>query len=149
MTGEEVRSILYARSYQFRRAAELIATGCSNADIAKELGCTLRTAKAYANRVYRTFGLVRSKSCACRVQIAGLLRSANAIDCGRQRYALKAKHQRIIDELRLGKSNGEIATILSTTENVIKNRMRELLDLSGMGNRVELANWAAARTLTV
>ena len=88
-------------------------------------------------------GLAPLKSCARRVQVAELLRSANA-NHNATTIRIKPKHQRIIAELRSGKSNGEIATALSTTENVVKNYMRDLMDLSGMSNRVELANWAAA-----
>lgn len=143
MDEKDVSLILRNKSYRFRRAAELIAAGYSNAEIAGELGCALRTAKAYTYRVYRALGLARLKNCARRVQVAELLRSANA-NHNATTIRIKPKHQRIIAELRSGKSNGEIATALSTTENVVKNYMRDLMDLSGMSNRVELANWAAA-----
>lgn len=41
----------------------------------------------------------------------------------------------------LGMRNRAIALRMGTTEDVIKNWMRELFDLTGMGSRLELALW--------
>ena len=48
------------------------------------------------------------------------------------------------EELRLvaqGLKNDEIAARMGTTETVIKNRLRDVFDETGMSNRTELAIW--------
>lgn len=52
-----------------------------------------------------------------------------------------AKEIQILNLLLQGKRNREIGEVQGTTEQVIKNRMKLLLDKSGMSSRVELALW--------
>src|SRR5689334_17772615 len=52
---------------------------------------------------------------------------------------LSAKQFRIAPLVAAGIKNCEIAMILRTTENVIKNIIRDVYDISGCSNRVQLA----------
>jgi DNA-binding CsgD family transcriptional regulator len=52
---------------------------------------------------------------------------------------LTPKQFRVALLVSSGSKNSEIAVILRTTENVIKNILREVYDHSGCSNRVELA----------
>lgn len=47
----------------------------------------------------------------------------------------------VIAGVTLGLKNDEIATLLETTEHVIKNYLRVIYDKLGFWNRVELALW--------
>lgn len=51
------------------------------------------------------------------------------------------KEHRILLRLVQGDRNKDIALVLGTTENVIKNYLRVIMDKSGMENRLELALW--------
>jgi DNA-binding CsgD family transcriptional regulator len=51
------------------------------------------------------------------------------------------KEQRIIALVAEGLKNSDIAKIIGTTENGIKNCMRTILDKTGMWSRLELALW--------
>lgn len=51
------------------------------------------------------------------------------------------KEQRIIALVAEGLKNSDIAKIIGTTENVIKNCLRTILDKTGMWSRLELALW--------
>lgn len=48
-----------------------------------------------------------------------------------------------------GLKNKEIAPLVGTTELVIKNYVRMILDITGMGNRLELALWYVKRELEI
>jgi DNA-binding NarL/FixJ family response regulator len=52
---------------------------------------------------------------------------------------LTPKERAVVQQVCTGHSNREIAENLATTEQVIKNYMRGILDKTGMGDRLELA----------
>lgn len=52
----------------------------------------------------------------------------------------------IIAYVTEGLTNREIASLLATTEHVIKNNLRFIYDELGMWNRVELAMWYIKQT---
>jgi DNA-binding CsgD family transcriptional regulator len=54
-------------------------------------------------------------------------------------YVLSPKQFRVALLVTSGLKNAEIAKILRTTENMIKNILRDVYDRSGCSNRVELA----------
>jgi DNA-binding CsgD family transcriptional regulator len=51
------------------------------------------------------------------------------------------KEQRIIALVADGLINSEIAKIIGTTENVVKNYLRTIFDKTGTWTRLELALW--------
>ena len=54
---------------------------------------------------------------------------------------LSQKEERIIALVAEGLMNSDIATIVGTTENMIKNHLRAIFDKTGMWTRLELALW--------
>lgn len=57
----------------------------------------------------------------------------------------QVKMARLVAE---GMKNKEIAPEIGTTENVVKNYLRKIYDLTGMSNRTELALWYIAHCET-
>lgn len=51
----------------------------------------------------------------------------------------------IIRLVASGLKNREVATVLGTSEQVIKNHLRDIYDKLGVWNRLELALWYEAR----
>lgn len=65
-----------------------------------------------------------------------------------QRYGSRKPTTRELEVIRLvsfGLKNPEVAAIIGTTENVVKNYLRTIYDKLGLWNRVELALWYVAR----
>lgn len=61
---------------------------------------------------------------------------------------LSKKEERIIALVAEGLMNSDIATIVGTTENMIKNHLRAIFDKTGMWTRLELALWYIKGTST-
>jgi DNA-binding NarL/FixJ family response regulator len=59
---------------------------------------------------------------------------------------LSPRELRIVQLLADGMKNPDIATVIGTTEDVVKNDLRHIYNTTGMDNRVELALWYVART---
>jgi DNA-binding NarL/FixJ family response regulator len=57
---------------------------------------------------------------------------------------LSSLELRIVQLVAEGKKNPDIAAVIGRTEHVTKNRLRNIYDKTGMGNRVELALWYLA-----
>ena len=60
---------------------------------------------------------------------------------------LKPRYRRIVRLVASGLRNEDVAERVGLTINVTKNYMREIYDLTGMSNRVELALWYLAHTI--
>ena len=58
-----------------------------------------------------------------------------------ERLRFTPRQSQVIALVHLGLKNKEIGARLGTTENVIKNSLREIYDQLGLWNRVELALW--------
>jgi DNA-binding NarL/FixJ family response regulator len=58
---------------------------------------------------------------------------------------LTVREQKVTALVAEGHKNKEIASILGTTENMIKNYIRVLLDKTGNWSRLELALWQLKR----
>ena len=54
------------------------------------------------------------------------------------------RERRIIELVAAGHKNADIASVLGTSEHVVKNYLRGIYDKLGMWNRVELALWYEA-----
>lgn len=57
---------------------------------------------------------------------------------------LSPRELRIVQLLTDGMTNPDIATMIGTTEQAVKNNLRRIYDRTGMDNRVELALWYVA-----
>ena len=55
------------------------------------------------------------------------------------------REHRVIALVAEGRTNSEIAKIIGTTENVVKNYLRSIFDKTGMWSRLELALWYVTR----
>jgi len=54
---------------------------------------------------------------------------------------LSQKEERIIALVAEGLENGDIARIIGTTRDSVKNHLRAIFDKTGMWSRLELALW--------
>jgi DNA-binding NarL/FixJ family response regulator len=59
------------------------------------------------------------------------------------------RQSRLIDLVTEGMNNREIAEELGITYGCVKHQLREVLDITGMSNRLELALWRLEHNLTV
>jgi DNA-binding NarL/FixJ family response regulator len=59
--------------------------------------------------------------------------------------ALNSKQLRIASLVAAGMNNQQIAQVIGTTENVVKNYMRVIFDRTGMDTRLQLALWYVRR----
>ena len=57
------------------------------------------------------------------------------------------REQQVIALVAEGCSNREIAKIIGTTQNVIKNYLRCIYDKTGMWGRLELALWYLGKSI--
>jgi DNA-binding NarL/FixJ family response regulator len=55
------------------------------------------------------------------------------------------RQQQVIALVAQGLKNSEVANVIGTTENVVKNHLRIIYDKLGFWNRVEIALWYEAR----
>ena len=60
---------------------------------------------------------------------------------------ITAREQRVIELVAQGLKNSDIATIVGTTEKVVKNYLHLIYHKLGFGNRLELALWYTARRI--
>jgi DNA-binding NarL/FixJ family response regulator len=58
---------------------------------------------------------------------------------------LTSREFRIVELVTEGLKNREIALAIGTTEQVVKNDMRQIYDKLGFSNRVEVALWCETR----
>jgi DNA-binding CsgD family transcriptional regulator len=60
---------------------------------------------------------------------------------------LTAKEQAITELVAYGMRNADVAAAIGTTENMVKNHLRNIFDKLGVWNRVELALWHVAHEI--
>jgi DNA-binding NarL/FixJ family response regulator len=58
-----------------------------------------------------------------------------------RKMRLSATETKVCEYLLCGFSNEQIAEEIGTTTQTVKNMMRDLLDMAGMDDRVQLALW--------
>jgi DNA-binding NarL/FixJ family response regulator len=117
---------------------ELILRGMPNNVIAETLGLAERTVKSHLGSLYLRLGIQRRNK---RIALAvAMLASERGI--ADIRVPLTARQREIVAGVCDSKSNREIGLTLGTTEQVIKNYLRVILDKTGSNNRLELALYA-------
>lgn len=117
--------------------------GYDNKEIAKELGCSLRTIKSHTSRLYLRFGILKGYK---RAVLAVMLQKEELGDIYLEPQELRVKitkrQKDVVSLIAQGYKNAEIGKILGTTEHVVKNYLRYLYDEIGLSTRIELAMWA-------
>jgi DNA-binding NarL/FixJ family response regulator len=122
--------------FRQRQVAELLLQGCTNKDIANDLGIAERTVKAHMAKMFLWFG-IGNRSGIKRVRLAVLLNG----------YTKPAawptdRETRIIEAVALGFKDCEITKIVGLgSTRYLKELMRKIYDRLGVWNRVELALW--------
>jgi DNA-binding NarL/FixJ family response regulator len=118
-----------------KRIVELLLAGCANQEIADQLGMTTRTVKAHFNRLFLLWQICGGHK---RTKLAMMF----AVP-GTQTFRghLTLRQQEALRLVAQGLKNEEIAARMGTTASVIKNRLRDVFDETGMSNRTELAIW--------
>lgn len=114
---------------------ELLLAGCDNQEIADELGITTRTVKAHFNRMFQRWQICGGYK---RTKLAMMFAVP---DTQIFRGHLTLRQQEALRLVAEGLKNGEIAARMGTTASVIKNRLRDVFNETGMNNRTELAIW--------
>jgi DNA-binding NarL/FixJ family response regulator len=116
-----------------RQIVSLLLEGCSNQEIASDLGITSRTVKGHLRTLYVRAGITDGRK---RVRLLELLAD------GSERAplpTLDAKLQRIAQLTISGFTNPEIASQCAVSEQMIKNHLRSIFDKCGVWSRTELA----------
>lgn len=120
--------------------ARLILEGCSNKEIAAQLGMACRTVKAHCWRLFIQHNI--PKGGIKRVQLAILLFNKMPHEENLESWVrLTPKELTVITLVAEGMTNKTVGKTLGTTEHVIKNYLRIVYDKIGLYNRVELALW--------
>jgi DNA-binding NarL/FixJ family response regulator len=120
---------------------QLILRGMPNPVIAENLNIEERTVKAHLNSLYSRLGIPSGGRCK-RIRLAVLMSRPERGTAEIRIPAFTPRQHQIIAGVTNGLSNKEIAATLGTTEQVIKNYLRVILDKTGSGSRLELALWA-------
>jgi DNA-binding NarL/FixJ family response regulator len=116
----------------------LLTRGYSDADIAEVLGIQTRTVKGMMSALYRQHGLM-NVSCK-RIALAVASVEHDTADIRVPHFT--PRELEILHQIVEAKSNREIADMLGTTEQTIKNMTRAIFDKSGCGSRLELSMWS-------
>lgn len=118
---------------------DLLLQGCGNEEIGYQLTMKERTVKAHCHRLFNKFHITNGIK---RVKLAMVFRQLRPqtepipISC-----KFSDREWKLIELLAKGLKNKEMASIIGTTENTVKNYLREVYDKAGMWNRLELALW--------
>lgn len=131
-----------------KETATLLLRAYSNKEIGKELGIAERTAKAYVNALFLKYR-VKGKSSGSggnRIKLMNMMHEertgAKWVAPLAYKNVVSPRYVQVISLIATGLANKEIAEIVGTTEQVIKNYLRTIYDKVGMWNRMEIAIWA-------
>ena len=118
---------------------DLLARGCSNAEIAARLNIGLRTVKGHIAQLAFKYQVPEGRCPRVALACAAIADQRGTADI--RVPAFTAKRLRVIDLIVQAFSNRDIANDIGTTPQVIKNLLREIYDLTGCSSRLELALW--------
>lgn len=107
----------------------LLAQGCSNKEIAENLHISPRTVKQHLRTLFLRAGITEGRK---RVKLATAM-FAKADGVMQPRDQLTAKEIQVTTLVWEGLTNREIAKIVGTTEQVVKNYLRTAFDKLGVG----------------
>ncbi|HLV88385.1 MAG TPA: helix-turn-helix transcriptional regulator [Candidatus Sulfotelmatobacter sp.] len=119
---------------------ELLLLGYDITEISKHLSIAPRTVKAHFGRIYLRFGIMGGIK---RVKLATLLLSKGLIPSEPNQSPVSAneRERQMIKLVAQGLNNRQMATVMGTSEHVIKNDLKSIYDRLGVWNRLELALW--------
>jgi DNA-binding NarL/FixJ family response regulator len=104
-------------------------------EASQKLGVAERTVKQHLGRLYLKHKIVSGNK---KVQ---LVKMYSDIVPGTTNCRLTNKQRVILRGVADGEKNYQIAVTVGTTENTIKNMLRQIYDKTGMDSRTELALW--------
>jgi DNA-binding NarL/FixJ family response regulator len=119
---------------------QLLIQGCSNKEIASQLNISPRTVKQHLRTLFLRAGIRDG-----RKRVTGhrhVRQGADEIMQPRER--LTTKELQVAALVWEGLTNREIARAIGTTEQVVKNYLRNTFDKLGVWSRLELAIYVAA-----
>lgn len=120
-----------------REILNLLTQGWDNLEIADHLGISRRTIKQHMGHLFHRFGIVDG---AKRVKLVlAVLPEQDKSDINLPHFS--PQETDILNFVALGEQNREIAHHLSTSEQVIKNKLKMIYDRTGSSNRLELCLW--------
>lgn len=124
-----------------KEVLQLVVDGCTNRQIGEIMGIEPRTVKAHVAALMQKFNVKN------RIQLA-VARGAKQIETERLHALLARSLSRRQFEcalgVREGLSNPQIADRLGIKEQVVKNYLKKVFDVTGQGNRLELAVYLEA-----
>src|SRR2546422_6297334 len=117
---------------------KLLVQGCSNKEIAAQLNISPRTVKQHLRTLFLGAGIRNGRK---RVKLATAMFLKGANETMQPRHRLTAKETQVAT---LVFTNREIANVIGTTEQVVKNYLRNTFDKLGVWSRLELALYVAS-----
>ena len=124
-----------------QQVLNLLVEGCSNREIGGQLRISQRTVKQHLRMLFLRTGILDGRK---RVKLARYVRegeSAVITPCEH----LNPKESRVSILVCEGLTNREIGKIFGSSEQVIKNQLRNAFDKLGVWSRLELAMYMASR----
>lgn len=116
-----------------REVLALLGEGCGAAEIGESLGISPQTVKRHLRDIYLRMGIRQGVK---RVHLLNLLSISSEKS---SLPVLSPRERRIAEAAIQGMTNPEIAALLGTTEQMIKNYLRTIYDKCGVWSRTELA----------
>jgi DNA-binding NarL/FixJ family response regulator len=124
-----------------QQVLNLLVEGCSNREIGGQLRISQRTVKQHLRMLFLRTGILYGRT---RVKLARYVRegeSAVITPCEH----LNPKESRVSILVCEGLTNREIGKIVGSSEQLIKNQLRNAFDKLGVWSRLELAMYMASR----
>lgn len=129
-------------------ALELLAKGCSNAEIARALGISVRTVKFHFSNLFKKSA---TKAELVRLRRARILLSRSAPPAIKLRVLRKPREQKppsvtqrestVLELLAKGLRSAKIATALGISDRTVKFHLSNLFRKSNTKNRINLLLW--------
>lgn len=122
-----------------QQVLNLLVQGCSNKEIGGQLNISPRTVKQHLRTLFLRAGILDGRK---RVKLARCVHegdSAVMIPC----KGLNPTESQISILVSEGLTNREIATIVGTSEQMIKNKLSRAFDKLGVWSRLEMAMYMA------
>src|ERR1022692_1238632 len=123
-----------------QQVLNLLAQGCSNKEIGRELNISFRTVKQHLRTLFLRAGILDGRKRVKLVRYVHEADSAVMTPCA----GLNPKESQISILVWEGLTNREIGKIVGTSEQMIKNHLRSAFDKLGVWSRLELAMYVAS-----